>query len=249
MTQKTMIESSDGRLVPCLYSESKSDKAVIVLHGSSSSKESSTGELLEKTLGDDVAVFRIDLPGHGESPDKLSLCVRNALADIAAAEEFAKGLGYGKIGYFSSSLGAYLAIVYAYINQKEGASLFLRSAAVCMGALMQSELTDENKAELDNKGYYLLDEGFAPPLAITQSFLLELDEFNALALAKKGYLRISMVHASDDEVAPIADAREFAARSGAEFTVIQGGGHRLCGDGREDMVMSRAKRFFDKMDR
>lgn len=102
---RRVFESEDGLEVPAFHVSGGSGRAVIVVHGYSSSKSEWLGfsyELAEK--GADV--FAIDLRGHGDNPNPLD---ENVLADVEGVIEELRD-EYGRVYAVGHSLGALLSL-------------------------------------------------------------------------------------------------------------------------------------------
>ncbi|AKG91531.1 Alpha/beta hydrolase family [Geoglobus ahangari] len=102
---RRVFESKDGLEVPAFHVSAGKERAVLVVHGYSSSKSEWLGfsyELAEK--GADV--FAIDLRGHGDNPNPLD---ENVLADVEGAIEVLRE-EYGKVYAVGHSLGALLSL-------------------------------------------------------------------------------------------------------------------------------------------
>lgn len=240
-----------GRLIPCAHTLTGNEKQVILIfHGFGSSKESPTVRMLEEHLPQkSMGTFAIDFPAHGESPaDGASLTLENCLSDMKSAEQEAKCLAPdAKIGYFGSSFGAYMTLLYLASGAGSGKRAFLRSAAVEMPEILRSRSGEAGERLLQQQGYIIADEGYVRPLKLVQEFFGELDKNNVFDKYKKGTARLCMIHGTQDEEASFEAAKRFAHMAGAEFTEVEGGNHQLSHPGMPEQVLELAQRFFSEL--
>lgn len=248
---RSIIQSGAGYEICCGHTlTGTEDKVVLIMHGFGSSKKSFTAEMLAERLpAAGIGTFAFDFPAHGESPaagEQLTLA--NCLADMEAAEEEIKRLAPGaEIGYFGSSFGAYMTLLYlasaAERNRKTGKKAFLRSAAVEMPKLLPNK-TPEGATSLAERGYLIADEDYQRPLKLTRRFFHELDANDVFQKYKAWTARLAMVHGGADEVASPEAAARFAEFAGAELTMIPGGDHSLSLPGMPERVLALALSFF-----
>jgi pimeloyl-ACP methyl ester carboxylesterase/predicted GNAT family N-acyltransferase len=247
-----MIRGDNGYAIPCLVHPAERGKpAVVICHGLGSSKESSTGQALRKALGEcGIGTYCFDFPAHGDSPAGGEMFrVAHCVSDLAAVAAYAQSAGpQSEIGYFASSFGAYINLIYLSGLQKKGSKAFLRCAAVDMPGLFRREITPEREERLDRQGFFMLDEGYVRPLKITRAFLEDLGEYDVFRLYRPGMNRLAMIHGTADDTVPIADVRRFAARVGAPLIEIEGADHRFLIPGGMERVLKEAVRFFDPED-
>ncbi len=220
-------------------------KAVIVVHGFASSKESPTVEMLMRKLpAKGFGVVAFDLPAHGDSPaDGEMLNVENCVADMKAVEDFtAENFPKAEICYFGSSFGAYITMTYLTERRTRGERAFFRSAAVNMSDYFD-ELNDTEKKELSDNGYFMLEDDVRP-VKITESFLRSLKENDPREdFARRG-LTLRMIHGSCDEDIAYDEAVKFAEKYDIELVTVEGGDHRLSIPGAPERVLTEALDLF-----
>ncbi len=245
---KERILSENGYEIPCINKLVGNEEIVVIIsHGLGSSKKSTTVlALMEKMEDYKIGTFAYDFPGHGDSPvDGESFLISNCIKDLATVEKQVRKLSKSaEIVYFSSSFGAYINLLYLAGKGNPNCKSFLRSAAVDMPGIIKKGETKELAEQLDRSGYFTINLGSLRPLKITREFCLELESNN---LFKKDFYNagnIYMVHGSLDESAPLADAKRFAEKFGAQLTVVENGHHSLMGPGHMDFVLDKAVEFF-----
>lgn len=246
----TRIKGTNGYEIPCIHTLTGAEKkAVLIIHGFGSSKESPTAQMLaERFPQKGIGTLAMDLPAHGESPvDGERLTLANCLADMKAAEQELKRLApEADIFYFGSSFGAYLTLLYLASGKAGGRKAFLRSSAVEMPKILRKRAS-ENRELLEKQGCLTVDENYVRPLKLMRGFFDELDANDVFERYKAGgadSAELYMVHGSLDETASFEAAKDFAGLAGAQFTVLEGGDHRLSLPGMPEQVTELAAGFF-----
>ncbi len=247
MAEHMVITGEHGYDITCTHTVTgKEEKAVLIMHGLCGSKDGSTASMLAEQLPKKgIATFAFDFPGHGESPvDGDCFTLRNCLADMGSAERALKNLASkAEIGYFGSSFGAYMTLLYFASGQVMGKKAFLRSAAVEMPRLLANR-TAEGRKLLEQQGYLMEEQYGARPLKLTRKLFDELDAKDVFETYKPEMASLHMVHGTKDEVASFEAAQRFARMAGAQFTPIEGGDHQLSLPGMPEQVAALAAAFF-----
>ncbi|NBI61958.1 alpha/beta fold hydrolase [Clostridiales bacterium] len=245
--ENIMIPGKNGYKIPCGYGATgREERAVLIMHGFGSSKDGFTAAMLTEELPKKgIAALAFDFPAHGKSPvDGDFFTLENCLADMASAEEALKRLvPKGKIGYFGSSFGAYMTLLYLASGKAGGKKAFLRSAAVEMPELLANR-TAAGKKLLEQQGYIMEEEDGTQPLKLTQRLFDGLDANNVFEAYQPGTAELHMVHGTEDEAASFEAARRFADLKGAGFTILEGGDHQLSRPGMPEQVLALAVKFF-----
>lgn len=247
---KTTVTGTKGYDIPCLHTLTGGEKrAVLIMHGFGSSKESPTARMLAEDFPQaGIGTLAFDFPAHGESPaDGERLTLTNCLADMKAAEEEIRRLApEAEIGYFGSSFGAYMTLLYLASGKAGGRRAFLRSSAVEMPKILR-EWASEERELLEQQGYLMADEDYVRPLKLMREFFDELDANDLFEIYEAGSRKgaeLCMIHGRADETASFEAAARFARLSGAAFTAVEGGDHRLSLPGMPEQVSRLAMRFF-----
>lgn len=246
--KREVIPGANGYGIPCMSHLAGGEKLVVIIsHGFGSSKESPTAKAVLSALPEHgIGAFSFDFPGHGDSPAPGEMFrIEHCTGDLAAVEAHVRRLTpEAEIAYFSSSFGAFINLIYLSAGKHPGSRSFLRCAAVDMPGILRRQTTPEQRAELDARGYVMLDQGYARPLKITSSFLAGLDTYDVFRLYRPGMAELEMIHGTRDEMAPLKDARRFARMSGALLTEVDGADHGFQIPGGMDLVVETAVRFF-----
>ena len=211
-----------------LYSgDGETRRAVVYCHGFAGSKETRTaGRFAEYMLPKykDMAVVCFDLPCHGEDVRK-KLSLADCGAYFGAVVRWAKEtLRAEELDCYASSFGGYLALKYVLENGDPFRFIALRSPAVNMYAVMDSLMTDADRA-LIAKGREA-QVGFDRKIAVGTAFLEELKRAD-VASTDLGSIADSVliIHGEKDEVVPIAAVEAFAERNGVDFIPLPKGDH------------------------
>lgn len=246
--EKERIQGKNGYKIALAGTLTGKEKQVVIFcHGLGSSKDSPTVLTVSPALRErGIGTIAFDFPGHGESPaDGEQFRVENCVKDLASVQAHVQTCCPGaEIGYFASSFGAYINLVYLSASDRAGQSAYLRCAAVDMAGIMRRFTAPEHLAQMEARGYVLLDQEYTRPLKITREFLDDLDAFDVFRLYRPGSARLEMIHGTADETAPLEDARRFAGFSGARLLEVEGADHRFLIPGGMERVTEAALRFF-----
>lgn len=245
--ENIMIPGKNGYEIPCVHTAAgREEQAILIMHGFGSSKDGFTATMLTEQLPKKgIATLALDFPAHGKSPvDGEAFTIENCLADMEAAEDALRRLApKGEIGYFGSSFGAYMTLLYLASGKAAGKRAFLRSAAVEMPKLLANK-TAAGKKLLEQHGFIMEEEEGMRPLKLTPRLFDGLDANDVFEQYLPGLAELHMVHGTEDEVASFEAARRFAEMKGAELTAIEGGDHQLSFPGMPEQVLSLAEAFF-----
>lgn len=246
--KKEILHGNNGYDIPCLNNLGINNKmAVIVSHGFGSSKESSsTQAVMTALLKYGIGTYSFDFPAHGHSPaDGEKFRIENCLNDLATVEGHVRKLmPEAEIGYFSSSFGAYINLIYLATFPHWGKKSFLRCAAVDMPGLFREAAAPEQQRQLEEQGYVIINQGYVRSLKITRQFCDDLEAHNVFKLCWPNMAEIAMIHGDADEIAAVEDARRFAKLFGAKLTEVKGADHRFSIPGGMNQVINAAVQFF-----
>lgn len=239
------LKSKHGYDIPTQAIWAGEERVVIACHGFGSSKESPMIQALNRTLPPKgCGVVSFDFPAHGESP-VWELRVPYCIDDLAAVEAYVRAQHpQAKIGYFGSSFGAYITLLYLSQAEVHGDRAFLRSAAVAMPALVDTWVDQRAREDMARQGYFVPDYDYVREIRVTPAFLRDLEDYDVFARYRAGTAALSMVHGGQDSVAPYPAAQSFAAAAGADFHTIPQGEHNLMGEGELDQVLAWSSAFF-----
>lgn len=117
MEQPLTFQDRAGHKVSAVLAEPdrQTDRIVVLLHGFLSNKNSTTNKTLTRAfLERDIATFRFDFFGQGESEGPFErITVTTALDQAASALELVASKGYRHLGLIGSSFGGLIALMAA----------------------------------------------------------------------------------------------------------------------------------------
>ena len=213
MKRTFTLEKESGARIPCIEEiPAGCKRIVIVVHGFSSSKESSNAaNLFRELVPRGFGVIAYDQPGHGSAEASAEpLRIRNCLDSLARVEQYLLAEHPGaEVCYFGSSFGAYITGLYLATRKPAGHKAFLRCAAVNFpDLLMENPAYQPGSPEYDSlqrTGSCELALGGDDIIRIDVEFLDELkanDLFAAFdALAATGTLCAAAAPADGDALA------------------------------------------------
>lgn len=121
------LQTSDGVPISAHHDPGASDLAIVVAHGFTGSWRRPAVRRAALTFADYGGVVSFDFRGHGRSAG-LSTVGDREVHDVAAAVEWARSLGYGRVATVGFSMGASVVVRHAAL------SLSLDGAAPSPGA-------------------------------------------------------------------------------------------------------------------
>lgn len=241
------LKSKHGYDIPCRSAWDGQERVIIACHGFGSSKDSPMIQALVGAFPPaGIGVVSFDFPAHGESPiGQEGLRVPFCIDDLAAVEAYLRAQDPGvMLGYFGSSFGAYITLLYLSQAEMHGNRAFLRSAAAAMPELVNSWVDQRAREEIARQGYFVPDYDYVREIRVTPAFLQDLAEYDVFQRFQAGTAQLCMVHGGRDAAAPLSHAQKFAREKQAELTVLPQGEHNLMGPGELERVLELSKAFF-----
>ena len=231
MQEKLFFENTKGNRLCGILANPTSNKngpIMILCHGFSTSKDSSTYVRLEKILnGKGISTFRFDFFAHGESEGEFEdITISEAVDDILNAIRFLKELGYSKIGLVGSSFGG-LASVIAASKTDDLFVLALKSpVSDDLGKLVAQESRQEIETWKE-KGFIYYTSGDGRGLRLNYSFFEDDEKVNGYEAAKKIKIPTFIVHGNNDESVPIEQSKKIVGlMENSRLGIIEGADHR-----------------------
>lgn len=194
----------------------------ISCHGMLAHRQGPKHVMLANLLaGQGIGTLRFDFAGRGESEgDLFDLTYSGEIADLLAAVEFMASRGAQRIGVFGSSMGGAVAILAAAREERIAAVATLaavaypgqleeRYPAVCHGWRQQ--------------GYIELEGA-----RIGRAFLEDALQHDTTAAASVLRAPMLILHGTEDDVVPVADAHDLAAAArNVSLDIVSGADHRF----------------------
>lgn len=200
------------------------DQIFIMCHGFGSAMDSRSLRLIgHKLLDNNIASVSFDMPGHGESTEKLTLA--GCLAKLGKVEQYIHSTYPDKkVSLFGVSFGGYVIFNYLMNNKNNYSNIIFRAPAVNMRAIIPGQLSLEEKARLKKFGSIPLS--FNDRVIITQQFC---DELSQIDLLQKRFDRTMYIfQGEDDDTALPKDVKKFVANNkNANLIMLEGISHNM----------------------
>jgi len=213
MKKITFYNSQDNKLVGILSGPSPEQNrpVIVICHGFSSRKERATFAQLEQLLNQkDIATFRFDFYGHGESDgDFADITVSEAVDDILQAIAYLKGLGYKRIGLMGSSFGG-LSSIMAASKTKDLFVLALKSPVSDYEEVEVQKRGAQGIKDWKEQGYDYYTSGDGRKLKLNYTFFEDFK--NNLGYEAAAHINIPtlIVHGGADEIVPLEQSKTTA---------------------------------------
>ena len=183
------------------FIETPGTKTVMVLHGSSSTRDNYINmEMSRELAARGYDVFLFDFRGHGGSGGELFSLGSWETRDIAGALRYLKGRGVEKIGVLAYSMGAAAALLAAPEHPEI-------EAIVADSSFASLETVIERQARQAN----VLAPLFVPGMAMMSKLIYGIDVGGTQpksAVARLGERPLFLIHAEGDTLIPASEARE-----------------------------------------
>jgi uncharacterized protein len=228
MNEKIYFSDSKGNKICGILSNpiKKYDLPVIILcHGFGNSKESSTNKNLEKIFNKkNIAVFRFDFFGHGESEGKFEdITISRAVDNILNAVKLLKKKGFSRIGLIGSSFGGLSSIIAASKTK----DLFVLALKCPVSDFSEVDFIKRTKEELKK----WKSEGFISynkRKKINYSFYEDIKNNNGYKAAKKIKVPVLIVHGDKDKTVSVEQSKKTARiLKNSRLKIIKGADHRF----------------------
>ena len=231
MEEKVYFNDSEGNKLCGILSNPTFDtnKPIVVLcHGLLTSKNNSTNTNLKQVLADkNIATFRFDFFGHGESEGNLEdVTVSKAVDDILNAVKFLRNKDYKKIGLFGSSFGGISSIVAA--SKLDGLLfLALKSPVSDYLEVENKTMTKKEIEEWKKRGYSFYFSSDGTKLKLKYSFFEDFKNNNGYECAERINVPTLIVHGDCDETVPLEQSKKTSKLiKNCRLEIIKGADHR-----------------------
>lgn len=244
MKNKIIFQNSKGlNLVGILHTpKEKTDSLVIIAPGFTSNKDRPRHiQLAEALSQNNIAAFRIDFGGSGESDDR-EITIKAEIDDLLSAVDLLKKKGYSKIGVLGESLGGIVALQ-AYNPDIKAIVLW---APVTKAIDKYESLTENQEEQIKKNGYFIINKD-NKDFKIPREYLEERVSLNRKSILGEVKIPVMIAHGTADEAIPINDSREaleFLAK-GSKLEVIDNwehGDHKM--DESMDIIIPKTVNWF-----
>ena len=234
--------SSDLELVGILHTpEEKTDKMVVVSHGSASNKDRDKWKMTATKYAENgIAVLRFDFGGSGESYDS-EISIDGQVDDLRSAIKFVKTKGYSNMGLHGDSLGGLVSVL---TYNPEIKAMLLWSPVT--HSKIPTPLKDEDaQKELEEKGY-ITKQKDGREFKFPKEYFEFRKNINQEEILSKIKCPVLILHSDADGIVPLEHSKKAMQylSEESELKVISGGNHKL--DNRLEEVIPLSVNWFKK---
>ncbi len=220
--EKIIFYSGKQKRVGVLNKASK-NRCVVLAHGFLSSKEY-FNNVVEIFSSHDIASFRFDFVGHGESEgSSLEITLSKEIEDMKAAIDFVKTEGYKSIGIIGHSLGATISILGW---SEEVNCLVALNPVISLKSTFLKFFDNEKLRELERKGYITIVTKKKERIEISDKFFEEVMKFDSIEI-KKVKCPMLFIVSSQDETMSQAKEAFLKANEPKKLEIIPDADHNL----------------------
>ncbi|MFO8016654.1 MAG: alpha/beta fold hydrolase [Candidatus Woesearchaeota archaeon] len=223
---------------------------VVLAHGFTSSKESSTYPFMARKLYEaGILSLRFDFYGHGESEGKFEdITLTEGSEDIQSAIDFAGKKEYVEdISLFGTSFGGVCTILAAARHKDKEIikAAGLKAPAADMVGNRKNKLRDEGFREWKKKGFAEFPKDDGRPVKLNYSFIEDGEMIDAFEEAKSISCPVLIVHGDSDESVPVQQSEKLADNiKDAKLEIIKGADHHFDRPGEKERINTRFVEFF-----
>ena len=213
----------------CGILEGSSDTVIILCHGFTRNKNTSTNRgLVELLSAADITTFRFDFYGHGESDGEFEdITVSEAVDDILCAIAFLKKKGFTKIGFEGTSFGG-IAGLMAASQTNDLFALALKSPVSNYEEVELGRKGADYVQEWKEKGFIMHENGAGELLRLNYTFFDDFKNNNGYEAAKNITIPVFIVHGDADDIVPVEQSKKTASLiSDCFLEIISGGDHKF----------------------
>ncbi len=248
MIEKIYFSNSKGNNICGVLSNPSSevtDPVIILCHGFTSHKNSPTNIQLEKIFNShNIATFKIDFFGHGESDGNFeNITITEAVDDILNAITFLKNRGFSKLGLVGSSFGGMSSIM-AATNTNDLSLLVLKSPAADYYEIEPKRRSKEEIENWESKGFIFHKDIDGKSKKLNYSFFADLKNNNAYEAAKKIKIPTLIVHGDEDKTVPVEQSKKISANiKNCKLEIIVGADHNYSDSEKFEKMLDLISKF------
>lgn len=228
------------------YWEADSDAGIVMAHGFTGDRsEQGYFDRITESLNDaGYNVMAFDFAGSGESDDE-PLRIDNQVNDLKTAIEYMVSKGVDRVGLYGHSQGGLVAL--RNYSDKVEAVVLTSPVTDSMADYADTGLTEEQKEELEEKGFYTRnrENGIRKKYTVSKNLLEQKEKLNQDEILQGVECPVKIIHGTEDEVVPIESSRRAAEKlQNGEIVEIEGLDHGY--DKKLDEVEENAVEFFSE---
>lgn len=245
MIQKVYFSNSQGvKLCGLIDQVGSKDLIVVMVHGFNSRKEKTNLTKISESLSaNNLANFRFDLYGHGESTGKLAdITVSEAVDDTLQAIKYVRSLGYQKVGLLGGSFGGFVSVV-AASKVPDLLFLVLLSPVSDYSLQLKSRWTQEQLDAWKQNGFinYGNQKEF---VRLNYSFVLDLSHHDLSSLAKEISVPTLIIHGDQDLDVNFIQSQQLAQLiPNSKLNIIPGANHKYSDPVHSSLMLSNILSF------
>ena len=171
-----------------------------------------------------IATFRFDFFGHGESGGKFEdVTVSEGFDDILCAIKFVKSLGFTKIGLVGQSYGGQTALL-AAAKSKDLLALAVVAPVSDYMSKKVLDMTEEGIKKWRKDGYIYHISGRGEKFRLNSTFLQDIEKLGpSYEVAKNIKVPTLILHGDADQSVPVEQSIELAKHIPNNKLVIESG--------------------------
>lgn len=234
---KLKVENDELAAVLAASSSSDPRGLVVMLHGGPGGQkdgpENLYSDLADVLARAGIASIRFDFRGVGESSGKYrDMTIRRQVSEYEAVWQFARSLGFSRIGAVGESYGA-TSLLLSGVADPDVVCL-LWPALYFLDVTFAPFVTDEKMEEARRNGFTLEDG-----VEVGLSFLEEVFEIDN---AEEGIRRLTvptlLIHGTDDREVPVSQSQRAyeLLHDPKKFVPVEGGDHCLVRPAEREIV-------------
>jgi len=200
-----------------------SDTIVMMCHGLGSNKDDILFLALQDRINAyGIAIFRIDLLGHGESDGEYNdLTLTETIDDIMCAKHELQRRGFINIGFIGSSFGGVGGIMAASIEQFHFLVLISPPTYYDINEMIKSGVYILKELMIVNKNTE--KEKASPNI----KFFRDYGAHDSYAAAEKIMAPVLIIHGDEDKIVPLVKSLELCKKiKNSELKIFKGADHR-----------------------
>ena len=126
---------------------------LVVIHGFTGSKNSSTCKVLAEALNKEgFEIITFDLPRHGDNISNVPITYKESIECVSLVDEYVKEIDKGhKISYFATSYGGYLLLNFLNDTDYDYHKIILRAPAVNIDKVFKDVVVHDEFEDLKNE--------------------------------------------------------------------------------------------------
>lgn len=209
-------------------SENTNNAIVVMAHGFQSNKDSKKFIELEKIFNNNnIATFRFDFYGHGESEGEFeNITMSEAKDDVLSALSYVKKLGFFKIFLIGSSFGG-LSSNLAASESQDLSGLVLICPVSDYERVLRESMTKNEISDWKEKGFtYKTDEKTNEKRKLLWAFFENLAKNNGYISAKNITIPTLIVHGDKDTTVSLSQSKELVSViKNSTLYIVKGADH------------------------